>query len=140
MPPSASPIFPRDTPEAPSATRTACTTWRSGRHLDPQGRSRGLRHRHPPGDRGRRRDPHPGHPDAAELVAGQVLSFNNIYFDSGSANIKAESFPILDVIAETLLANEGVNVRIVVTPTATAAPATIRASASAGPSPSTSIW
>ena len=48
-----------------------------------------------------------------ELVAGQVLSFNNIYFDSGSANIKAESFPILDVIAETLLANEGVNVRIV---------------------------
>ncbi len=48
-----------------------------------------------------------------ELVAGQVLSFSNIYFDSGSSNIKPESFPLLDTIAETLLANEGVNVRIV---------------------------
>ncbi len=48
-----------------------------------------------------------------ELVEGQVLSFNNIYFDYDSANIKAESFPILDTVAQTLLANEGVRVRIV---------------------------
>jgi len=48
-----------------------------------------------------------------ELVEGQVLSFNNIYFDSGSANIKPESFPVLDTVAQTLLANEGVRVRIV---------------------------
>ncbi|PIE52914.1 hypothetical protein CSA37_04530 [Candidatus Fermentibacteria bacterium] len=47
-----------------------------------------------------------------ELVEGQVLSFNNIYFDSGSANIKPESFGILDNVAATLIANQGVDVRI----------------------------
>lgn len=46
------------------------------------------------------------------LEEGQVLSFNNIYFDSGSANIKPESFPILDNVAQTLIANQGVAVRI----------------------------
>ena len=47
-----------------------------------------------------------------ELVEGQVLSFNNIYFESGSSQIKAESFGILDTVAQTLIANQGVNVRI----------------------------
>lgn len=46
------------------------------------------------------------------LVEGQVLSFNNIYFESGSAQIKAESFGILDGVAQTLIDNQGVNVRI----------------------------
>ena len=46
------------------------------------------------------------------LETGQVLSFNNIYFDSGSANIKPESFGILDNVAQTLIANQGVAVRI----------------------------
>lgn len=46
------------------------------------------------------------------LETGQVLSFNNIYFDSGSSNIKPESFGILDNVAQTLLANQGVAVRI----------------------------
>lgn len=46
------------------------------------------------------------------LEEGQVLSFNNIYFDSGSSNIKPESFPILDNVAQTLIANQGVAVRI----------------------------
>jgi len=46
------------------------------------------------------------------LEEGQVLSFNNIYFDSGSANIKPESFGILDNVAQTLIANQGVAVRI----------------------------
>lgn len=48
-----------------------------------------------------------------ELVEGQVVVFNNIYFDYDSANIKPESFPVLDNAAQTLLANEGVRVRIV---------------------------
>jgi len=47
-----------------------------------------------------------------ELVVGQVLSFNNIYFESGSAQIKAESFGILDQVAQTLIANTGITVRI----------------------------
>lgn len=46
------------------------------------------------------------------LVEGQVLSFNNIYFDSGSSNIKPESFPILDNVAQTLIENRGIAVRI----------------------------
>ena len=46
------------------------------------------------------------------LVEGQVLSFNNIYFESGSAQIKAESFGILDGVAQTLIDNAGVRVRI----------------------------
>ncbi|MFO7626567.1 MAG: OmpA family protein [Candidatus Fermentibacteraceae bacterium] len=48
-----------------------------------------------------------------ELVEGQVLVFNNIYFDFDSSNIKPESFSILDNVAQTLLANEGIRVRIV---------------------------
>jgi len=47
-----------------------------------------------------------------ELVAGQVLSFDNIYFDVGSARIKRESHAVLDEVVETLKANPGVNVRI----------------------------
>ncbi len=46
------------------------------------------------------------------LVEGQVLSFNNIYFESGSAQIKPESFGVLDTVAQTLIDNAGVNVRI----------------------------
>jgi len=46
------------------------------------------------------------------LVEGQVLSFNNIYFESGSAQIKPESFSILDNVAQTLIDNAGVQVRI----------------------------
>lgn len=46
------------------------------------------------------------------LVEGQVLSFNNIYFDYDSSNIKPESFPILDNVALTLIENRGVSVRI----------------------------
>ncbi len=46
------------------------------------------------------------------LVEGQVLSFNNIYFESGSAQIKPESFGILDLVAQTLIDNAGVRVRI----------------------------
>ncbi len=46
------------------------------------------------------------------LVEGQVLSFNNIYFESGSAQIKPESFGILDQVAQTLIDNAGVRVRI----------------------------
>ncbi len=46
------------------------------------------------------------------LVEGQVLSFNNIYFESGSSQIKAESFGILDQVAQTLIDNAGVRVRI----------------------------
>ena len=46
------------------------------------------------------------------LVEGQVLSFNNIYFESGSAQIKPESFGILDQVAATLIENSGVLVRV----------------------------
>jgi len=46
------------------------------------------------------------------LVEGQVLSFNNIYFESGSAQIKPESFGVLDLVAQTLIDNAGVRVRI----------------------------
>jgi outer membrane protein OmpA-like peptidoglycan-associated protein len=46
------------------------------------------------------------------LVEGQVLSFNNIYFESGSAQIKPQSFGILDGVAQTLIDNAGVRVRI----------------------------
>ncbi|MCK5786567.1 MAG: OmpA family protein [Candidatus Sabulitectum sp.] len=46
------------------------------------------------------------------LVEGQVLSFNNIYFESGSSNIKPESFSVLDGVAQTLIENLGVRVRI----------------------------
>ncbi len=46
------------------------------------------------------------------LVEGQVLSFNNIYFASGSADIKPESFSVLDGVAQVLIDNAGVRVRI----------------------------
>ncbi|MCK5130589.1 MAG: OmpA family protein [Candidatus Sabulitectum sp.] len=46
------------------------------------------------------------------LVEGQVLSFNNIYFESGSSQIKPESFGVLDQVAQTLIDNAGVRVRI----------------------------
>lgn len=46
------------------------------------------------------------------LVQGQVLSFNNIYFDSGSATLKPESYAVLDGVVETLLENSEATVRI----------------------------
>ncbi len=46
------------------------------------------------------------------LTSGQVLTFANIYFDSGSATLKAESYPVLNEIAALLLANQGVQVQI----------------------------
>ena len=48
----------------------------------------------------------------AELQTGQVLSFDNIYFDSGSANIKPESYYILDNMVEILNANPNALVQI----------------------------
>ena len=41
----------------------------------------------------------------AALREGEVMSFDNIYFDSGSANIKPESYPILDSVAILLRDN-----------------------------------
>jgi len=46
------------------------------------------------------------------LVEGQVLSFNNIYFDVGSATLKPESYGVLDGVVETLLDNPDATVRI----------------------------
>jgi len=46
------------------------------------------------------------------LETGQVLSFNNIYFDSGSSTIKPESYPVLNNIAEILLENSAAMVQI----------------------------
>ncbi len=46
------------------------------------------------------------------LRTGQVISFDNIYFDSGSANIKPESFYILDNMVEILNANPNATVQI----------------------------
>lgn len=46
------------------------------------------------------------------LVQGQVLRFNNIYFDVASANIKPESYPVLDQIVATLLENPNARVQI----------------------------
>lgn len=46
------------------------------------------------------------------LQTGQVLSFDNIYFDSGSANIKPESFYILDNMVQLLTANPNATVQI----------------------------
>jgi outer membrane protein OmpA-like peptidoglycan-associated protein len=46
------------------------------------------------------------------LVQGQVLRFNNIYFDVASANIKPESYPVLDGIVATLLENPNARVQI----------------------------
>ena len=46
------------------------------------------------------------------LVTGQVISFDNIYFDSGSANIKPESYYILDNMVEILNANPDALVQV----------------------------
>ncbi len=46
------------------------------------------------------------------LEEGQVLSFDNIYFDSGSANIKPESYFVLDYVVEILNANPNARVQI----------------------------
>ncbi|MFO8182929.1 MAG: OmpA family protein [Candidatus Aegiribacteria sp.] len=46
------------------------------------------------------------------LEEGQVLSFDNIYFDSGSSTIKPESYYILDNIVEILQANPEARVQI----------------------------
>jgi outer membrane protein OmpA-like peptidoglycan-associated protein len=46
------------------------------------------------------------------LEEGQVLSFDNIYFDSGSANIKPESYYVLDNVVEILNANPNASVQI----------------------------
>jgi outer membrane protein OmpA-like peptidoglycan-associated protein len=46
------------------------------------------------------------------LETGQVLSFNNIYFDSGSSTIKPESYSVLNNIAEILLENTSAMVQI----------------------------
>ncbi len=46
------------------------------------------------------------------LEEGQVLSFDNIYFDSGSATIKPESYYVLDNIVEILKANPNARVQI----------------------------
>ncbi|MCK4672204.1 MAG: OmpA family protein, partial [Candidatus Aegiribacteria sp.] len=46
------------------------------------------------------------------LETGQVLSFDNIYFDSGSANLKPESYYILDNVVEILNANPNARVQI----------------------------
>jgi outer membrane protein OmpA-like peptidoglycan-associated protein len=47
------------------------------------------------------------------LTSGQVLSFANIYFDSGSSNIKSSSYGVLDEIVALLRANPDVRVEIV---------------------------
>lgn len=46
------------------------------------------------------------------LQEGQMMSFDNIYFDSGSANIKPESFPILDSVAILLRENPTARIQI----------------------------
>lgn len=48
----------------------------------------------------------------AALRAGEVMSFDNIYFDSGSANIKPESYPVLDSVAILLRDNPSARVEI----------------------------
>ena len=46
------------------------------------------------------------------LVEGMVMRFSNIYFDVGSANLKPESFSILDGVVSTLLENPDAKVQI----------------------------
>jgi outer membrane protein OmpA-like peptidoglycan-associated protein len=46
------------------------------------------------------------------LAQGQVMSFDNIYFDSGSANIKPESYPVLDSVAILLRDNPSARIQI----------------------------
>jgi outer membrane protein OmpA-like peptidoglycan-associated protein len=47
------------------------------------------------------------------LVSGQVLTFANIYFDSGSSNIKSSSYGVLDGIVSLLIDNSEVRVEVV---------------------------
>ena len=46
------------------------------------------------------------------LQQGQVLSFSNIYFESGSSTIQPQSYAVLDQIVEMLRENEGARVQI----------------------------
>ena len=46
------------------------------------------------------------------LVEGQVLSFNDIYFDFDSSNIKPESYSILDSIVAMFLEDADVRIQI----------------------------
>jgi outer membrane protein OmpA-like peptidoglycan-associated protein len=46
------------------------------------------------------------------LVEGQVLRFSNIYFDVGSAQLKPESYAVLDGIVATLMDNPNARVQI----------------------------
>ena len=48
----------------------------------------------------------------AALREGEVMSFDNIYFDSGSANIKPESYPVLDSVAILLRDNPTARVQV----------------------------
>ena len=46
------------------------------------------------------------------LRAGEVMSFDNIYFDSGSATIKPESYGILDGVARLMRDNPTARIQI----------------------------
>lgn len=46
------------------------------------------------------------------LRAGEVMSFDNIYFASGSSNLKPESYPILDSVAILLRDNASARMQI----------------------------
>ena len=48
----------------------------------------------------------------AALRAGEVMSFDNIYFASGSSNLKPESYPILDSVAILLRDNPNARIQI----------------------------
>jgi outer membrane protein OmpA-like peptidoglycan-associated protein len=48
----------------------------------------------------------------AALRAGDVMSFDNIYFASGSANLKPESYSILDSVAILLRDNPSARIQI----------------------------
>lgn len=48
----------------------------------------------------------------AALRAGEVMSFDNIYFASGSSNLKPESYPILDSVAILLRDNASARIQI----------------------------
>ncbi|MCD4701497.1 MAG: OmpA family protein [Candidatus Aegiribacteria sp.] len=50
--------------------------------------------------------------ESAVIEVGQVLSFDNIYFDFASSNIKPESYAILDEIVTLLNANQNAMVQI----------------------------
>jgi outer membrane protein OmpA-like peptidoglycan-associated protein len=50
--------------------------------------------------------------ESVVIEEGQVLSFDNIYFDVASATIKAESYPILDGVVEILAANHNAMIQI----------------------------